>query len=337
MVNRRTLLGSGLVTMASAGLPERLQAARHGDPTTAALLLPLTGPGADLARSLHHAADLAQPAATHGMPSLPAFDSGTTPAAAATAVTAALRGGAPLLIGPLYAAQVAATVVAAGPVAVLALSNDAAQSGAFVVGITPTQAIGAILAYARSRGVRRIAVDAGASRWDTACAAVAAAIAPRIGLTLTSVEGTADSVLVPGDGDALAAAAQRLGAARVQLLGTHQGLDLPEPGVAAIEGTWFAAPDPAAFGDFARRFETAFGNPPGLVTGLAYDAAAIARTLRAAGHRDPGAVRDALTGSAGFPGVTGALRFGRDGTAVRELSILVVNGGRLQTVARQPA
>lgn len=293
--------------------------------------MPLTGPGADLARSLHHAADLAQPAAAKALP-LPAFDSGATPAGAAAAAAAAIKRGATILVGPLYGPQVAGVVAAAGGVPVIALANDSATAGgAFVLGITPAQAVGAILGYARSRGVRRVAVDAGTTRWDIAAAAAAQVAARDLGLTIT--DAAPEAVLVTGDADALTSAARRLDGSGVQVLGTHQGMALTGAGLAAIDGAWLAAPDPDVFGEFARRFETAFGNPPGLLAGLAYDAVGIARTLRASGHD-----RDGLTGSAGFPGVTGAVRFRADGSATRELVILVAGDGSFRTVAHsQPA
>ena len=298
------------------------------------MLLPLTGTTADIARSLHHAADLAQPpgGATGKMPIL-AFDTGTTPDGARAAAAAAIAHGAPILIGPLYGPQVAAALSVAGNVPLIALANDGtAAAGAFLLGITPAQAVGAILGYARSRGVRRVAIDGGTSRWDIAAAAAATATARDIGLTIG--DDRADAVLVPGDADALIAAARRLDGSGVQLLGTYQGMALSGGGLAAIEGAWLAAPDPDGFGDFARRFEATFGNPPGALAGLTYDAVRIAATLRAVGHLD----RDGLTGSAGFGGVTGAVRFRADGTATRALAILVADGSGFRTVAHsQPA
>ena len=256
------------------------------------------------------------------------FDTGPTPAGAAAAAALAVRHGAPLLIGPLYGPQVAGVVAAAGGVPVVALANDAAAAaGAFVLGITPAQAVGAVLGYARARGVRRVALDAGTSRWDVAAAAAAQIAARDLGLTIA--DAAPDALLVPGDADRLAAAARRLDGSGVQLLGTHQGLALSGGGLAAIDGAWLAAPDPDGFGDFARRFEATFGNPPGVVAGLAYDAVRIAASLRGAGHLD----RDGLTGSAGFPGVAGAVRFRGDGAATRELAILVATGGGFRTVA----
>lgn len=327
---RRDVLRLATAGIAASALPAAARPASGDDRPLAALLLPVTGPGADLARSLHHAAALAQPAA--GKAALVVFDTGSTPDGARSAAAAAVRRNLPLIVGPLYGAQIAPAVAAADGVPVVALASDAAAAaGAFVLGITPAQAVAAILGYARSRGVRRVALDTGPSRWDAAAVAAAATAAHDLGLTVG--DDRPEAVLVPGDADALTAAARRLAGSGVQLLGTHQGMALSGAGLAAIDGAWLAAPDPDGFGDFAARFESAFGNPPGVLAGLTYDAVRIAATLRAQGHLDRANVRDALTGSAGFPGVAGAVRFRGNGLATRELAILVATGSGFRTVA----
>jgi len=330
MIARRHLLRSAwLATLASA-CPPVCAKAKGDDRPLAALLLPLSGPNADLARSMQHAAALAQPpGATNN--TLLTFDTGSTPDGAAAAAAQAVRRGVPLIVGPMFAAQVAPVVAAAHGVPVVALSNDAAGTASFVLGITPAQTVGAILGYARSRGVRRVAVAGGATRWEALAGAAARREAGNLGLTVTDFApgATPDAVLVTGDADALAAAARELQGSGVQLLGTYQALALSGAGLAAIDGAWLAAPDPDGFAGFARAFEGAYGNPPGVIAGLVYDAVGIARTLRTGGHLD----RDGLTGSAGFPGVTGAVRFRADGSATRELAILVAEGGEFRTVA----
>ena len=332
MIRRRTILQSGLMGLASAGLPWPVAArTKFDDRLLAALLVPLTGPGTDVGRSLHHAADLAQPASADVKTPIVAFDTGTTPNGARAAAAAAVARGAAVIIGPLYGPQIAGVVAAGGGIPVVALaSDDSAAAGAFVLGITPRQSTAAILGYARSRGVRRVAVDAGTTAWDQAAAAAAVLATRDLGLSLVGTDdATPDAVFIPGDADAFVAVARRMSGSGVQLLGTHQALTLSGAGLAAIDGAWLAAPDPDGFGDFARRFEAAFGNAPGLVAGLVYDAVRIAATLRANGHLD----RDGLTGSAGFPGVTGAVRFHADGRATRELAILVANGAGFRTAA----
>lgn len=322
MIGRRDLIRHAAAIVALTAAPLM---AKGDERPLASLLLPLTGPSADLARSLRHAAELAMPP---GMAPLSVFDTGPTPAGAGLAAAAAVRRGAPLLIGPLFSAQVAPVAAAARDTPVIALSNDASDgTGAFILGITSRQSVGAILGYARARGVRRIALAPGTTPWERLASEAARSSARDLGLTLVDPP-MADAILVTGDADALVATS---GSSRAgtQLLATHQAMGLSGGGRAVVEGAWLAAPDPDGFAGFGRRFETAYGNPPGVLAGLAYDAIGIARTLRTSGHVS----RDGLTGSAGFAGVCGAVRFDADGSAARELAIVVVEGGAFHIVA----
>ena len=302
------------------------------------MLLPLSGEGADLGRSMAHAGGLAQPADA-GKNRLLAFDTQGTAAGAAAAARTALKAGAPLLLGPLYARELAAVTEIAGDVPVLSFSNDAAaaRGRAYLFGITAAQAVEAVLSYARTRGVRRVAVIADPSGWGTQAAAAARQIAGDLEIDLIPAtpanwrsEPLPDAVLVSGGGPLLGAAAREFSAAGVQLLATLQAADSPSRSLAALDGAWLAAPDPERFADFARSFETKYGNMPGVIAGLAYDAVDIARMLHRAGHVD----RDGLLASSGFNGVTGNVRFNRDGSAARELAVMVVEGGGLRIVER---
>ena len=310
----------------------------------AALLLPLSGEGADLGRSMAHAGGLAQPADTKdtGKNALLVFDTQGTAAGAATATRAALKAGAPLLLGPLYAREMAAVAEAAGDVPVLSFSNDsaAARGRAYLFGITAGQAVEAVLTYARARGVRRVALIADPSGWGVQAGAAARQLAGDIGIEVVAATQASwrsdplpDAVLVSGGGPQLGAAAREFSAAGVQVLATLQATELPSRGLAALDGAWLTAPDPERFADFARSFEGKYGNTPGVIAGLAYDAVNIARALRRAGHVD----RDGLLAPTGFSGVTGTVRFARDGSAARELAVMVVEGGSLRVVERGQA
>lgn len=331
MTDRRRLLLSLAGGLALSGLPsiDPLRAARRR-PGVIALLLPLTGDHAALGLAMQRAAAMVQAprdpaaaaAAARAEPALLVLDTGGTPAGAAAAAQQALRRGAAIVLGPLVAAEVRPVVAAvAGRAPVLAFSNDETlrDSGAFLIGITPTQAVEAILGYARSRGIRRLAIRAEAGEWAERCGAVAGRLAGDLGIAIVAAGAgvpDADALLVPGGAAALAAAARTIAGSGVQLLGTVQAADAA-PG--AVAGAWIAAPPPGGFGDFARDYEARNGRAPGAVAALAYDAAAIARTL---------AQRDALGRAGllqpqGFTGVTGAVRFREDGSAQRTLAILV--------------
>src|SRR5690349_19256764 len=108
-----------------------------------AILLPLSGPRAEIGQALLKAAQLAlEPP---GSPQIDARDTGGTPDGAAKAANEAIAGGAGLILGPLTSAETApvASVARGAGVPVLAFTNDAAQAqpGVWTLGITPTQQV----------------------------------------------------------------------------------------------------------------------------------------------------------------------------------------------------
>jgi ABC-type branched-subunit amino acid transport system substrate-binding protein len=323
--DRRQLLRSGLVaSLASSFLPTLAYAAKT--PPPAALLLPLTGPHAALGRSMARAGALAQADDKKGLIIL---DTGGTPAGAATAVAEALKRGAGLILGPVFSPEVQPAVDATGRrVPVVTFSNDIGllDRGAFLLGITADQAVAPLLAYARGRGVRRIAIAPGTTAWDMQVATAAKRTAQRTGLTI--VDRDADAQLVSGDPAAMATAARAIKGSGVQLLGASAALEADPAILAALDGAWLSAPDPAAFADFASAYEGQNGTPPGVISGLAYDAARIAMLLRQGGGTD----RSALLAAQGFKGVCGDLRFRDDGSAQRDMAILAVDSGRYRLV-----
>lgn len=328
--DRRRLLRfarAGLVaSFASPLLPALAEAARKKAPPPSALLLPLTGAHAALGRSMARAAALAQ---AGDKKALFVLDTGGTATGAAAAATQALKQGAGLILGPTFTSEVKPVLDAVGGrVPVITFSNDAAliDQGAFVLGITADQIVTPLLGYARSRGVRRIAIQPGDDAWTSQVAAAAARVAQRSGLTIVTAD--ADAQLISGDSAGMAAAARRLKGSGVQLLGASSGLD-PDPAVlAALDGAWLCAPDPAPFANFAATYEAQNGAPPGLIAGLTYDAVGIAAILRRGGGTD----RSALLAAQSFKGACGNLRFRDDGSAQRDMAILAVDGGRYRLV-----
>ncbi len=267
---------------------------------------------------------------------LTVLDTGGGAAGAVRAAQAAVKGGAQMLLGPLFAAETRA-VAAAVAVPVLALTNDAAAQGgaAFVLGITPAQATSAILGYARSRGVRRVlAIDDG-SPWARACVAAAKAAEADLALGITAITLNggalpagleADAAFVPGAAVALAPVLKTRG---LQLLATVQALDYRPDAVTALEGAWIASPDPERFATFASAYAARNGGRPGAIAALGHDAALIAKTLGDADQM----TREGVLREAGFDCVTGRVRFRSDGSAARDFAILVPTNGVYDKVA----
>jgi branched-chain amino acid transport system substrate-binding protein len=124
-----------------------------------ALLLPLTGPRADIGQAMLHAAQLAL-SDPGGPPLIPA-DTGGTPAGAVAALGGALGDGAGLILGPLTAAETGAVVpgATAANVPVLAFTNTpgVARPGIWTLGITPGQQVRRLVTYAQAQGRARFA------------------------------------------------------------------------------------------------------------------------------------------------------------------------------------
>ena len=123
--------------------------------------------------------------------------------------------------------------------------------------------------------------------------------------------------------------------AKIRLLGTGLWEDpetLAEP---ALAGGWFAGPDPDARRTFETRFGEIFGEPPGAIATLAYDATALAAALARAGASfGP----QAIGNRGGFLGADGLFRFDDEGIAERGLAVFeVAGGGKTRVVSPAPA
>ncbi len=165
---------SGLFGPGSSGGPVR----------PIALLLPLTGPRADVGQPMLQAAQLAL--ADPSAPPLIPEDTGGTAAGAMSAVRGALAQGAGLILGPLTAAEteaVAPAATAAG-VPVLAFTNTtaAARPGVWPLGITPGQQVRRLLAYAQEQGRGQVAALLPESQFGHAMAEALIAAAEQRGL-----------------------------------------------------------------------------------------------------------------------------------------------------------
>lgn len=334
------LLQSGLVaSAASVVLPSSaLAAAAKKDKRPVALLVPLTGPRARIGLSMRQAALLAENSAY-----VQSFDTGGTAAGAAAAAANALKKRPALILGPLSHEEVpAVSSTVAGRVPIIAFSNDAVlrQPGTYIFGITAGQVTSAILRYARSRGIKSVAVIDDGSAWSAASSVEAGRLEGELGIRvrvlqvregqpLPAAGDAPDAVLLPGSGEAVLAAARNLKDSGIQFLGTLQGLDHRPEALDALDGAWLASPDPVAFGTFASEFSARNGGTPGTIAALAYDAAGIANSLRAANTLGAAGLLD----SKGFRCVTGPVRFRTDGSVARDFAILLARPHGYEPVA----
>ena len=132
-----------------------------------------------------------------------------------------------------------------------------------------------------------------------------------------------------------AGADRRRRAAQRQLLGTGLWDDpriFAEP---ALQGGWYAAPDPAGFRNFSARYRQRYGQDPVRTATLAYDAVALVAAL----VKTQGAARfsdEVLTNPSGFAGIDGVFRFRPDGTNQRGLAVMRVTPSGGQVISPPP-
>ena len=147
--------------------------------------MPLSGRWAALGASMQLATRLAHSEQDGNPPA--SHDSGDDPEAAGKAAAEAVRGGAAMILGPVFGPQLPAVAAATnGGIPIVSFSNSGAPPSAqtFLFGITPSQSVSAIVQYARGRGVRRIAVIGDGSEWSERAQGAARRLATEIGVEL---------------------------------------------------------------------------------------------------------------------------------------------------------
>lgn len=333
-----------------------------------ALVLPLSGQGQGgaAARDLRNAATLALREFRDPDLRVVLYDDQGTADGARQAVSAAIAEGAELVVGPLFAASVAAAGEIARPsgTPVIAFSTDAsvAQRGVYLIGFLPQPEVDRVIDYAARQGRRSIAAlipqttygnvveaqfrQAAAQRGirvvqiERYAAGQPQAAVARLQPVITGAAPQADALFMPETPDGLAALSAALQAAgfdpaRVRPLGTGIWNEPTALALPALQGGWFAAPEQAGFASFAQRYQAAFNESPIRIASLAYDAISLAAAL----NRTQGTQRFAeavLTNRSGFAGVDGVFRFRADGLNDRGLAVLEVRGGTTATVDPAP-
>lgn len=326
------------------------------EPVKVALLLPTSKPGeaGAAAADLRSAAELAVTELTQPRLRMLNKDTEGTPAVAAAAAEAAIAGGAELILGPLFATEVAAVAPVArkAGVPVVAFSSDrkVAGQGVHLLSFLAGDDVPRILGYAAASGKRRLAALIPRTPYGKVIEASLKAAAPLSGMKIAALEhyaldadgmvdpmariraivakGGADALMVPGGSDTLPMLAPLLAyngidGSKVKLIGTS-GWDFPGAGQEkALQSGWFPGADPDGWRAFSARFQQMNGRVPMRIASLGYDAVSLAAALCTApkGERFAEA---SLTRASGFAGIDGLFRLKPDGTSERGLAILEV-------------
>lgn len=325
-----------------------------------ALLLPVTGPDADVGQSLANATALALSDTKATNIRMITYDTGLGVAAA---TKRAIADGNKVILGPLRGDNVIEVSAIARPagVPVISFSNDVGVAGqnVFLLGHLPNQSIDRVVRYAKAQGQNRFAGIVSSNVYGQRAQSSMTTAVRAAGGTLVSVQvsnGTAasadaaarrlaqmgdiDAVLIADSGRAAMAtvpALRRNGLRSAKILGTDLwNIDGTLAGNAPMYGAWFASVSDTLYAQYATKYRTRFGKAPLRLSSLGYDSvlliARIARDWRP-GTRFP---VGQLTDPQGFIGVDGAFRFSANGLTDRMLEVQEVQAGKFVTISAAP-
>ncbi len=301
-----------------------------------AILLPLSGSNAAVGQSMLQAAQLAIFDLGYDNFELMPHDTAT---GAGPAATTAIRDGAGLILGPLFADDVRAVKAATSGsgVNVIAFSTDWTLAGGntYMMGFLPFGQVERIAQYAASKGLKRAAVAAPADTYGSTTSSLFESEAQKNGMVITRALSDAngyDAVFIPAGGSALSGILQRVTNKGAKKLGTGLWDDPRVASDPAMNGAWFAAPSPRARAGFESRYAQTYGSRPQRIASMAYDATALAAALSKAGGFTP----SNLTNPNGFAGVDGIIRFNKSGLVERGMAVLEIRNGAITEIDPAP-
>ncbi len=351
-------------------LPVAQSAALGNGNYKVALLLPSTAPGqgAIIAQSLRNAVEMALvDIRQHNLEVIP-YDTKGTADGAALASREAIAQGAKLIIGPVFSPSVKAVrqVVATTNTPAIAFSTDrtAAGGNVFLLSFLPKQSISRIIAYAAEQENKSIAALIPQNSFGSLAEAALQETVPQVNARVTSIasyQGTsseirgafgeigasvtgaapsANALLLPDNAQAAAIIASQfkdfdIHTDKVKVLGSGQWYDPAIWSIPALNGAWFAAPDPNAWSKFRAEYKTRYGTDPSRVATLSYDATSLVAALEQVTNGNITATQ--LTSSTGFNGVDGLFRFLPNGENQRGLAVLEITNGSATVIDNAPS
>jgi ABC-type branched-subunit amino acid transport system substrate-binding protein len=326
-----------------------------------ALLLPVTGPDAEVGQSIANAAALALTDTKVTNIRMVTYDTGLGVAAA---TQRAIADGNKVILGPLRSDNVIEVAEIARPsgLPIISFSNDVGVAGqnVFLLGHLPNQSIERVVLYAKSQGMNRFAAVVSSNVYgqraqSNITTAVRAAGGILVGIqesngTAASADaaarrlaqmGTIDAILVADSGRAAMAivpALRRSGLRTAKILGTDLwNIDGTLAGSSPMYGAWFASVSDTLYTQYATKYRARFGKAPLRLSSLGYDSvllvARVARDWRPGTRFPIGQLADPQ----GFIGVDGAFRFNPNGMTDRMLEVQEIQAGKFVTVSAAPS
>lgn len=325
------------------------------------LLLPLSGAHAALGQALQNAAQMAVFDDNGARLELLPRDSGDTPQQAMAALQDLQARGVSLVVGPLFAPQVAAVkpVAANRNLPLLALSNDMSQAapGTYLLGFAPPDQVMRVSDFACTQGSKGfVALLPNGTYGDVVSKALQTSVQRCSGANLKQrrydggsaqftsalqeIAGTRqlfDTLVLAEPASQLQGTAlpTALDGRHVRLIGTglwdEDGIGRTAP---SLVGGWFAAPSGGDRQRFNRNYLAFYGAAPPRLAALAYDAVALAAALQKRNLKPDLAN---LTNPVGYMGVDGIFRLMPDGTAERGLAVSRITATGRDIIDQAPA
>jgi hypothetical protein len=325
------------------------------------MILPLTQNGAPSAigQALNNAAQMAIADGGAGDITLMVLDDRSSAEAAGTAAQSAVKAGAEIILGPLFAAnvrQVAAVAKPAG-VPVMAFSTDAsvASDNVYLLSFLIQSYTDRIVDFAVSKGKKNFAILAPENDYANVAVNEFKAEATRVGGNVVTVARYAagqaapaiaqiqhdapnvDALFLPEQADALGGVGSSLAASglKTQLLGAGVWNDPRVAAIPALQGAWYATPDNAGFAAFSKRYREKYHNDPPRLATLSYDSVSLVAALAHSqnGQRYKPSV---LANPSGFNGADGLFRFRSDGLNDRGLAVVQIGSGGVDVISPAP-
>lgn len=325
-----------------------------------ALLLPITGPDADVGQSIANATALAMADTKVINIRMITYD---TASGVDGATRRAIADGNKLILGPLRGDNVLAAAAVARPagVPIISFSNDVGVAGrnVFLLGHLPNQSIDRVVRYAKAQGLNRfggiVSNNVYGQRANSSLAnAVRSAGGTLVGIQETDGSGASidaatrrlgalgqiDAVLVADSGRVATVAVPSLrkhGMRNAKILGTDLwNIDGSLASNRTMYGAWFASVSDTLYNQYATKYRARHGRAPLRLSSLGYDSvlliARVARDWRP-GTNFP---VSKLTDPQGFIGVDGAFRFMPNGLAERSLEVQEIQAGKFVTINAAP-
>lgn len=336
------------------------------------MLLPLSGAAgtAEVAKGLRQAGELALVEFDNPNIVMSTKDTRGTVEGAKLAAEDAVRDGAEIIIGPIFAKEVAAVspVARAAKVPVIGFSSDqtVAGNGTYLLSFLAGQDVPRIVNHAAANGKRTFAALIPEGPYGRVLEASFREAVQTAGGRLVALQtfppnangmiepvkkikeaidqsnagGTrVDALFMPAGQDTLPTLAPLLpyggiDTRSVKLLGTSDW-DYSNIGREdVLSGGWYPAPDPKGWNDFVQRYSGSYNVMPPRLASVAYDAVSLVVSLAngAPGQRFSDAN---LTRASGFAGIDGLFRLKSNGRLERGLAVLEV--GKFGTVVADAA